>query len=61
MCFIDLHMLHLRGARYSRLVAASTATVAVFSYIACAREAPSALDRTPPLAIYMRFFALFLF
>ena len=54
-------MLHLRGAHCGRSVAASTATTAAPSCAAYAQEAPSAPDRTPPLAIYVRFFALFLF
>jgi hypothetical protein len=61
VCSIDLHMLHLRGARCGRSAAASAAAAAAPSRAACAREAPSAPDRTPPLAIYVRFFALFLF
>ena len=54
-------MLHLRTARCSRSAAASTAPSTAPSWAACAQEAPSATDKTPPLAIYMRRFALFLF
>ena len=54
-------MLHLRGARCGRLAAASATPSATPSWAACAREAPSAPNRTPPLAIYVRFFALFFF
>ena len=54
-------MLHLRGTRCGRSAATSTATAAAPSRVACTREAPSAPDKTPPLAIYVRFFALFLF
>jgi len=49
-------MLHLRGARCGRSAAASAGASA-----ACARDSPSAPDRTPPLAIYERGCALFLF
>ena len=61
LCSIDLHMLHLRTARCGRSAAASTAPSTAPSWAACAREAPSATNRTPPLAIYVRRFALFLF
>ena len=61
MCSNNLHMLHLRGARYSRSVATSTTPSATPLWAAYAREAPSAPNRTPPLAIYVRRFALFLF
>ena len=54
-------MLHLRGTYYSHLAAASTAPSAAPSWAAYAQEAPSAPNKTPPLAIYMHFFALFLF
>jgi len=54
-------MLHLRSARCGRSAAASATPSATPSWAACAREAPSAPDRTPPLAIYVRFFALFFF
>ena len=62
-------MLHLRGARCGRSVAASAAASAATSAApsttpscaACAREAPSAPNRTPPLAIYVRFSTLLLF
>ena len=53
-------MLHLRGARRGRSAAAS-AVASCPVWAACAREAPSAADRTPPLAIYVRLVALFLF
>ena len=52
-------MLHLRGARRGRSAAAST--VASSCLAAYVREAPSAANRTPPLAIYVRLVALFLF
>ena len=61
MCSNDLHMLHLRGARCGRSVAAFAAPFATPSWAAYAREAPSAPNKTPPLAIYVHFFALFLF
>ena len=61
MCSIDLHMLHLRGAHCGRSAAASAASSTAHPWAACAREAPSAPDRTPPLAIYVRRVALFLF
>ena len=61
-------MLHLRGARRGRSAAASAVASAVVSAVAScpvwaayAREAPSTTDRTPPLAIYVRLVALFLF
>src|ERR1700722_5686027 len=54
-------MLHLRGARCGRSAAASATASLRLAWAACAREAPSAPDRTPPLAIYVRFFTLFLF
>ena len=54
-------MLHLRTARCDRSAAASAAPSTTPSWTARAREAPSAPDRTPPLAIYVRRFALFLF
>ena len=61
-------MLHLRSARRGRSAAASAVASAVVSAVAscpvwaaCAQEAPSAADKTPPLAIYMRLVALFLF
>jgi len=54
-------MLHLRGARCGRSTAASAAPSAAPPWAACARDSPSAPDRTPPLAIYVRRFALFLF
>jgi len=56
LCSVDAHMLHLRGARCGRSAAASAGASA-----ACARDSPSAPDRTPPLAIYVRGCALFLF
>ena len=58
---VDLHMLHLRSTRCGRSAAASTAPSIASSWVVCAREAPSAPNRTPPLAIYVRFFALFLY
>jgi len=61
VCSINSHMLHLRGARCGRLATASTATAVASSRAACAREVPSAPNKTSPLAIYVRFFALFLF
>jgi len=51
-------MPHLRGARYGHLAAA---TAAAPSSAADAREAPSAPNSTPPLAIYVRRYAFFLF
>jgi len=54
-------MLHLRGARCGRSAAASAAPPAAPPWTACAREAPSAPNKIPPLAIYVHFFALFLF
>ena len=61
MCSNDWHMLHLRGACYSHSAAASAAPSAAPPWAAYAQEAPSAPDKTPPLAIYVHFFALFLF
>ena len=61
VCSVDWHMLHLRGARCSRSAPAAAGLSTAPSWAAYAREAPSAPDRTPPLAIYVRFFALFLF
>jgi len=61
MYSINLHILHLRSARCGRSAATSTAPSAAPFCIACAQEAPSAPDKTPPLAIYLRFFALFIF
>ena len=61
MCSIDLHMLHLRSARCGRSAATSAAPSTAPPWAAYAREAPSAPDKTPPLAIYMRRYALFLF
>ena len=54
-------MLHLRTTRCGRSAAASTAFSTAPSRAAYAREAPSTPNRIPPLAIYMRRFALFLF
>ena len=54
-------MLHLRDARRGRSAAASAVASSYLVWAACAREAPSAADRTPPLAIYVRLVALFLF
>src|SRR6266571_3959877 len=54
-------MLHLRGARCGRSAAASAALSTTPSRAAWAQEAPSAPNKTPPLAIYVRFFALFFF
>jgi len=54
-------MLHLRGARCGRLAATSAVPSATSLWVACIQEAPSATNRTPPLAIYVRRFALFLF
>ena len=54
-------MLHLRSARRGRSAAASAVASLCLVSAACAREAPSATDKTPPLAIYMRLVALFLF
>ena len=61
MYSVDLHMLHLYTARYGHSAAASTAPFTAPFWAACAREAPSTPNRTPPLAIYMRRFTLFLF
>ena len=61
MCSNDLHMLHLRSARCGHSAAASAAPPAAPPWTACAREAPSAPNKIPPLAIYVDFFALFLF
>ena len=61
VCSVDSHMLHLRGARCGRSAAAFAALSTTPSRAAWAREAPSAPDRIPPLAIYVRFFALFFF
>ena len=61
MCSIEVHMLHLRGARCGRSAAASAAPSASPSRVAWAREAPSTPDKIPPLAIYLRFFTLFIF
>jgi hypothetical protein len=44
-------MLHLRGARCGRSAAACAAPSTAPFWAAEAREAPSAPDRTPPLAI----------
>ena len=54
-------MLHLRTARCGRSAAASAAPSTAPSRAARAREAPPTSDRIPPLAIYVRRFALFLF
>jgi len=59
MCSVEVHMLHLRGAHCSRSAAAAAA--AAPSSAADAQEAPSAPDSTPPLAIYVRRCAFFLF
>jgi hypothetical protein len=61
VCSIEVHMLHLRGARCGHSAAASAAPSAAPSRVAWVREAPSAPDKTPPLAIYLRFFTLFVF
>ena len=53
--------IYLRTARCGRSAAASTAPSAAPSRAACTREDPSAPDRTPPLAIYVRLVALFCF
>ena len=53
-------MLHLRSTRRGRSAAASTVALCPV-WAAYAQEAPSAADRTPPLAIYVRLVALFLF
>ena len=54
-------MLHLRGAYCGRSAATSAAPSAAPPWAACAQKAPSAPNKTPPLAIYVRRCALFLF
>ncbi|OCK96687.1 uncharacterized protein K441DRAFT_713327 [Cenococcum geophilum 1.58] len=58
-------MLHLRTARCGRSAAASAAPSAAPStapfWAACAQDSPSAPDKIPPLAIYVRLVALFRF
>ena len=54
-------MLHLRGARCGRSLTASAAPSATTFYAASVQDAPSTPNRTPPLAIYLRLVALFLF
>jgi hypothetical protein len=61
VCSVNLHILHLRTARCGRLAAASATPSTTPPWAACAREAPSAPVTTPPLAIYVRRFTLFLF
>jgi hypothetical protein len=61
VCSVDLHMLHLRTARCGRSAAASAVVSLCLVWAAWTRDSPSAPDKTPPLAIYVRFFALFLF
>jgi hypothetical protein len=61
VCSVEVHTLHLRGARCGRSAAASAAPSAAPIWAACAQNNPSAPDRTPPLAIYVRGCALFLF
>jgi hypothetical protein len=61
MYSIELHILHLRSTRYSRSAAASATASLRLVWAACTQEAPSTPNRTPPLAIYVRFFTLFFF
>ena len=61
VCSVEAHILHLRGARFGHSAAAFAAPSTASSWAAYTQEAPSAPDRTPPLAIYVRFYALFLF
>ena len=61
MCSIEVHILYLRGARCGRSAAASAAPSTAPFRAAWAREAPSTPNKTPPLAIYLRFFTLFIF
>jgi hypothetical protein len=61
VCSVDLHMLYLRTARCGRLAAASAAPSTTPFWAAYARDSPSAPDKTPPLAIYVRLVALFCF
>ena len=61
MCSVDLHMLHLRTARCGRSAAASAAPSTAPFWTACVRDSPSAPNKTPPLAIYVRLVTLFCF
>ena len=61
VCSVDLHMLHLCIACCSRLTAASAVGLLHLVWAGCAQNRPSTSVRTPPLAIYMHYFALFLF
>ena len=54
-------MLHLRITHCGRSATASAAPSCAPSWAGHAREAPSAPDKTPPLAIYMRRYAFFFF
>ena len=60
VCSVNLHILHLRGTCCGRSAATSTTSAAPF-WAVYIRKAPSTPNRTPPLAIYVRFFTLFLF
>ena len=61
MCSIEVHILHLRGARCGRSAAASAAPSAAPSWAACAREAPSAPNKTPPPSYICALFCPFPF
>ena len=54
-------MLHLRSARCGRSAAASAGASSCLVWAACARDSPSTPNITPPLAIYVRGYTLFLF
>ena len=54
-------MLHLRTARCGRSAAASAIPSTAPFWAAYTQDSPSAPDKTPPLAIYVRLVALFRF
>ena len=58
---VEAHILHLHNTHFGCSATTFAAPSTASSWAAYAQEAPSAPDRTPPLAIYIRFCALFLF